>query len=206
MTNPVLEELVLKLRDPATNRRDFRDYLERIGLLMGYDISLMLDTEPKQVTTMLGVPAQHTICKTSPIVIAVLRAGLPFALGISKAYSDSELGFIAAERDEETLIPKTGYLGMPDIASQEVILADTMLATGGSVLACLDILERYSPKRIIVAGVIGSEPGISRISAERPDCIIRCASVDPLLDDKGYIVPGLGDAGDRAYGRKMRTC
>jgi len=202
MGNPILEELVLKLRDPGTNMRDFREYLERIGFLMGYEISAELEQVEKRVTTVLKEEAAHMTYKESPIVIGVLRAGLPFALGISKAYSDSEIGFIAAERDELTLKPKMGYLGIPEIMGKEVILADTMIATGGSVLACLDILESHHPKRIIVAGVIGSAQGVRRITSERPDCIIHCAAIDAKLNNKGYILPGLGDAGDRAYGAK----
>jgi len=202
MGNPILEELILKLRDPMTNMRDFREYLERIGFLMGCEISSELEQVDKRVTTPLKEEAIHMTYKESPIVIGVLRAGLPFALGISKAYSDSEIGFIAAERNELTLQPKLGYLGIPEIKGKEVILADTMIATGGSVLACLDILEKHHPKRIIIAGVIGATPGIKRITSERPDCKIHCAVIDPKLNDKGYILPGLGDAGDRAYGAK----
>jgi uracil phosphoribosyltransferase len=198
----LLEELVLRIRDPATGRKEFRESLERIGEHLGHLISHDFRPKPAQVTTVLGKDAVHWVPGEEVALVGVLRAGLPLLYGLQRAFPDAETGFIGAMRDEQTLKATLGYAALPDLKDRTVVLADTMLATGGSVIDCLKVIEARQPRRLIVATAIASQEGLDRVVTAYPQVSVYRAAVDPELNVKGFIVPGLGDAGDRAYGKK----
>ncbi|NNM43970.1 MAG: uracil phosphoribosyltransferase [Chlamydiae bacterium] len=150
----------------------------------------------------MGSTASHALCAEKPVLITILRAGLPLCYGVHKIFSDSEVGYLGMARNEETLQPKTDYIAIPNVRDKCVIIIDTMIATGGSILDAIRIVEKQGPKKIIVIGAIAAEAGIAKIVEYNPNIKIYAAAIDPQLNEKGYIIPGLGDAGDRCYGQK----
>ena len=199
----VFNELVYQIRDPKTNPAQFRRSLKKIGEYLAVQVLEELEQTETSIETLLGESATHTLCNEKPVLITILRAGVPLYLGVQKVFSDSESGFLGMARNEETLAAKTDYVALPDIEGKCVCIIDTMLATGGSILDAVKLIEKYKPKKIIIISAIASEPGIARIAEYNPDIKVYAAAVDPTLNEKGYIVPGLGDAGDRCYGLKI---
>jgi uracil phosphoribosyltransferase len=194
--------LIYQIRDPQTNSADFRDALEKIGEYMAIQVASELDTQEFTIKTLTGVEAKETLITETPVLVTMLRAGLPLTYGFQKIFPHSEVGFIGMARNEETLKADIGYIALPDMKDRTVIICDTMLATGGSFIDAIKIVEAYQPKKIICVAAIAAEPGIARIREYNPEIKIYAMAVDPILNDVGYIVPGLGDAGDRAYGNK----
>lgn len=205
LLSSVPDELIFAIRDPKTDRKKFRDTLESIGEYVALDVLNALPTKKISLQTITGESATHFLCDTIPVLITILRAGLPLHRGIEKVFPLSEVGFFAISRNEETLESKIQYTSLPNLKDRYVILSDTMLATGGSILNAIRVIQSYNPKKIFVVTALGSRFGVDRVSQEYPNVIIFTAAIDPCVNDKGYIVPGLGDAGDRAYGEKYTT-
>lgn len=199
-----IDQLVYEIRDPKTESAHFRQSLEKIGEYLALDILEELPTEQVQIETLTGEKASHNIAKETPVLITILRAGLPLNAGIQKVFSKANVGFLAMSRDEETLKAKVDYIGIPDVKDKIVIISDTMIATGGSLIDAIQIIEKYAPKQIFIVAAIACEPGIARITQHNPTIKVFAAAIDPALNHKGYIIPGLGDAGDRAYGNKVK--
>lgn len=197
-----LSELVYEIRNPKTTPESFRSALEKIGEHLAWDALDELETEETSVQTLTDATVLHRLVSESPVLVTILRAGLPLNAGVQKVFPNAEVGFIAMSRDEETLKADVGYVALPDLEGKTVILSDTMLATGGSLLDALKIIENKSPKKVLVITAIASKPGVERIAQYNPSVRIFAAAIDPTLNDKGFIVPGLGDAGDRSYGCK----
>ncbi|MBM3232543.1 uracil phosphoribosyltransferase [Candidatus Pacearchaeota archaeon] len=202
INNPAIENLLLNLRNPGTNSKNFRESLEKIGEYLGYEISLGLETMEKYILACLEEVAKHRTLKQSPVLITILRAGLPLHRGLQNVFPDSESGFIGAMRDEGTLKSKIYYSAIPDIKDKETIIVDTMLATGGSLIDCAELLKQRNPRSISIVSAMASKEGIDRMIRYDSNIKVTIAAIDPMLNDKGYIVPGLGDAGDRIYGKK----
>jgi uracil phosphoribosyltransferase len=201
--NPIMDALVLSLRDPATSSAGFRTALRRVGSYLGYEIARSLPTKEAFVTTPLGAASTQRVLADQPVIVAILRAGTPLMEGLLDAFPGAEAGYVGAARDERTLQPTLSYAGVPSLDGKTLILADTMIATGGSIVATFDLLKRYgSPTSTVLVGALAAQPGIERIVRERPDVFIYLAALDPGLNNEGYIVPGLGDAGDRSFGAK----
>ncbi|MBS0651339.1 MAG: uracil phosphoribosyltransferase [Verrucomicrobia bacterium] len=198
----VLNQLVYEIRNPETKGEDFRKALEKIGEYLAIEVMDLLEQKKVDVETLTNASATHFLLEEQPVLVTILRAGVPLCMGVHKVFPDAEVGFIAMSRNEETLLPDVEYVAIPDIKDKSVILADTMIATAGSILDAIKIIEARGPKKIYIIGAIAAEPGIQRIKQAYPSVHIIAAAVDPTLNEKGYIVPGLGDAGDRAYGRK----
>ena len=150
----------------------------------------------------MQVEARHNLIDEDIVLVTILRAGLPLFNGVFKVFPDAEAGFFAMQRNEKTLIASIDYVALPPLENKTVIIADTMLATAGSMLNAIKIVEKKNPKQIILVSAIAAQDGIDRILEYNPDIKIYPAYVDPVLNDVGYIVPGLGDAGDRCYGIK----
>lgn len=201
----VPDQLILTIRDPRTNRKKFRDTLENIGEYLALDVLNALPSKKIYIQTMTGEMATHVVCDEIPILITILRAGLPFHAGIQKVFPHSEVGFFAISRNEQTLQAKIQYVSLPNLKDRYVILSDTMLATGGSILNAIRVIQNYSPKKIFVVTALASRSGLRCISEEYSNVVIITAAIDPQINAQGYIVPGLGDAGDRAYGEKYIT-
>lgn len=202
--NPAISQLLYEIRKPETGPKEFRESLEKIGEYLAFEVATGLRTQTAEVTTLTGGTAAHSLCGETPVLVTLLRAGVPLCAGVEKIFSDSPVGFIGIARNEETLLPEHNYVSLPEIEGRTVIVIDTMLATGGSFLSAIEIVKPYRPARIILIAAIAAEPGIAKIRSLYPDLEIHAAGIDPILNGKGYIVPGLGDAGDRAYGAKMK--
>lgn len=197
-----LNQFVYEIRDPKTDAAHFRAALEKIGEHLAYDVLEELPTKEAVIQTLTGAEAKHLLLDETPVLVTILRAGLPLNAGVQKVFPNAEVGFLAMSRNEETLKAEVDYIALPELKGKTVILSDTMLATGGSLLDAIQILEQRGAGKIFVIAAIASKPGIERISSYNPAIRIFAAAVDPSLNDKGYIIPGLGDAGDRSYGKK----
>jgi len=205
----VFSQFMAEIRDVAIQKDSmrFRRNLERVGEVMAYEISKKLEYTHQSVTTPMGV-SECSVLKSQPVLATILRAGLPLHQGLLNYFDQAENTFISAYRihheDDDEFDVKVEYLASPDLQGKTVILCDPMLATGSSmVLAYKALLERGRPAQVHVAAVIASEQGILRVQDNLPaDTTIWVGAVDKELTSRSYIVPGLGDAGDLAYGSK----
>lgn len=199
--HPLIQHRLAILRDRKTSVSLFRRALRECGALMAYEISRDHPTEPVQVQTPLE-PAEGRMLAAPVVLIAILRAALGMVEGMAEIFPEAAIGHLGMYRDHETLQPVWYYTKLPaDLDSRPLILVDPMLATGGSIVAALEELEtRTELHRIKIATLIAAPEGIARVREKYPDVPIFAAAVDRQLNEKGYILPGLGDAGDRQYG------
>ena len=206
----ILNKFLLELRSVSIQKdaMRFRRNIERIGEVLGYELSKNLVFEPKEVTTPLGVKPTE-IPANDVVLCSILRAGLPLHNGLLNYFDDAENAFISAYRhhpnnDEEFEIV-VEYFASPSIDGKTLLLVDPMLATGRSLVAVYEAIKKYgTPKKIQIVSVIGSKEGVEYIAAFFPENTdLWIADIDETLNDKGYIVPGLGDAGDLAFGAKI---
>ncbi|GHE43112.1 uracil phosphoribosyltransferase [Sphingobacterium griseoflavum] len=205
--NSIANHYLVELRDIniQKDRLRFRRNLERLGEITAYEISKTLAFTPSSVDTPLGV-ASHNVLEQQPVLATIIRAGLPFHQGLLNVFDRADSAFIAAYRHTkksgEIEIHKK-YSNTPNLDNRVVIIADPMLATGQSlVLCCKELLAEYAIKELHIAVVIASEEGIEHVRAFLPDAHLWVGAVDKEMTSKAYIVPGLGDAGDLAYGNK----
>ena len=207
--NSILNKFIAEIRD-VTIQKDtmrFRKNIERIGEILAYEISQSLVYENKVVTTPLGTKIVP-IPKSDIVLCSILRAGLPLHNGLLNYFDDAENAFISAYRNhinETEFEIKVEYFASPNLDGKTLILADPMLATGQSIVSVYEGLKKHgTPKEIILACVIGSNEGIKLLEKQFPSSTkLWIATVDNKLNHKGYIVPGLGDAGDLAFGEKL---
>lgn len=197
-----LNQLVYDIRNPNTEGMRFRETLETIGEYLALNVLEELSKEEQTIYTLTGREATHTLVSETPVLVTILRAGLPLNAGVHNVFPDAKVGFLGMSRNEKTLRATTDYIALPDLKDRVVIISDTMLATGGSLLQAIKLIEESEPKKIYIITAIASSAGIDLISNYNPDIKIFAAAIDPELNDKGYIIPGLGDAGDRCYGKK----
>lgn len=206
----ILNKFLLELRSVSIQKdaMRFRRNIERIGEVLGYELSKNLVFEPKEVTTPLGVKPTE-IPANDVVLCSILRAGLPLHNGLLNYFDDAENAFISAYRhhpnnDEEFEIV-VEYFASPSIDGKTLLLVDPMLATGRSLVAVYESIKKYgTPKKIQIVSVIGSTEGVEYIADFFPENTdLWIADIDETLNDKGYIVPGLGDAGDLAFGAKI---
>lgn len=207
----IANKFVAQLRDISVqkDRLRFRRNVERLGEILGYELSKSLRYGRENVTTPLG-EVQMNIPKEEIVVCSILRAGLPLHTGLLNYFDDAENSFISAYRhhpyDDEEFEILVEYLASPSLEGKILILADPMLATGSSFVNVLQALETMGiPKEIHLVSVIGAQEGIEYVSKEYPENThLWIATIDEKLDEKGYIVPGLGDAGDLCFGPKRQ--
>jgi uracil phosphoribosyltransferase len=207
--NSLVSVYISELRDVNVqlDRMRFRRNLERLGEIFAYEISKVLDYETKDIVTPLGI-APMAVLSDQPIIATILRAGLPVHQGILNYFDQAENSFVSAYRKhhkDNSFEIKVEYLSSPSIDGKVVILCDPMLATGQSMfLAYKAMLQRGKPKHIHIVGLIASQEGVNYVKSHFPDnTTIWLGAVDDELTAKSYIVPGLGDAGDLAYGEKL---
>jgi uracil phosphoribosyltransferase len=199
-THPLVLHKIALLRDQRTDPKKFRELMRELAVLMAYEATADLATEEVAVTTPLGQAQGHRLQERVGL-IPILRAGLGLVEGIWNLMPNAEVWHIGLFRDEQTLEPVEYYNRLPITPTVDVCLVlDPMLATGGSAVAAVDILKRWQAKRIKFVGVIAAPEGIQNLSTHHPDIPIHLAAVDERLNDVGYILPGLGDAGDRLFG------
>ena len=203
MDHPLLQHKLSILRDENTGVKDFREVVSEIATLMCYEATRDLPLEEVEIKTPITTAKFKTIAGKKLAIVPVLRAGLGMVDGILTLIPSAKVGHIGLYRDPDTLEPVEYYCKMPnDIAEREVIILDPMLATGGSASAAIQFIKNYEVKNIKLMKIIAAPEGIQRVHHDHPDVDIYCAALDEKLNDHGYIVPGLGDAGDRIFGTK----
>lgn len=203
LDHPLLQHKLSILRDETTGVKDFRQVVSEIATLMCYEATRDLPTEEIEIQTPVAKAKVKTISGKKLAIVPVLRAGLGMVDGILTLVPSAKVGHIGLYRDPQTLEPVEYYCKMPtDISERDVIILDPMLATGGSASAAIQFLKNYEVRHIKLMNIIAAPEGIARVQKDHPDVEIYCAAVDECLNDHGYIVPGLGDAGDRIFGTK----
>ena len=202
MDHPLIHHKLALIRDENTGTKDFRQTVSEIGMLMAYDVTRNLPTSDIEVKTPVGI-AHCKKLSSEVVIVPIIRAGLGMVDGITTLIPTAKVGHVGMYRDEKTLEPHQYYAKFPGIiADAEVLIVDPMLATGGSVSQTITLLKERGVKNISYVGLVGAPEGVKRVQKEHPDVDIFLASLDEKLNDKGYIVPGLGDCGDRLYGTK----
>ncbi len=201
--HPLIQHKLSILRDENTSSKVFRELISEIAMLMCYEATRDLPLEEIDVKTPVAVAKCHRIAGKKLAVVPILRAGLGMVDGMVSMMPNVKVGHIGLFRDPETLQPVKYYFKMPaDIAERDVIVVDPMLATGGSASAAITFLKEAGAKHIKLMSIIGAPEGVDYMQATHPDVDIFVAALDDHLNDHGYIVPGLGDAGDRIFGTK----
>ncbi len=201
--HPLINHKIAILRNKDTSMKEFRELVEEITTLMAFESLKDIPTTEIMVTTPLETTKQTVVMEKSVVVVPVLRAGLGMVNGIHTLLPTAKVGHIGLYRDEETLQPCEYYCKLPEgIESKTVIVLDPMLATGGSAVAAIDMLKKRGCKTIKQMSIIAAPIGIETLAKAHPDVQIYVATVDRQLNENGYILPGLGDAGDRLFGTK----
>ena len=209
--NSLLNHWVAELRDVhvQNDRMRFRRNIERIGEVAAYELSKTLRFKTVDVTTPLGI-ASTSLLEEQPVLGTILRAGLPLHQGLLNYFDKADNAFISAYRkhhSDGSFEISLEYISCPDLNNRVLILCDPMLATGASIVETIQAIQKtYTPSQIHIVVTIASQKGIEHVEKELgADISIWCAAIDPILNDKSYIVPGLGDAGDLAFGSKMQS-
>ena len=203
LDHPLLQHKLTILRDERTGVKDFREVVSEIATLMCYEATRDLPTEEVTIKTPVATGTFRALAGKKLAIVPVLRAGLGMVDGILTLIPSAKVGHIGLYRDPDTLEPVEYYCKMPtDIAERDVIILDPMLATGGSASAAIQFIKNYDVKHIKLMNIIAAPEGVERIRKDHPDVEIYCAALDEKLNEHGYIVPGLGDAGDRIFGTK----
>jgi uracil phosphoribosyltransferase len=198
--HPVIRTKLTELRDFTADHVTFRMLLDEIAMLMTYEVTRDWPCQPKIVQTPLEKMTGCALAR-SVTLVPILRAGLGMADGVLKILPDARMGHLGVRRDEATLEPIAYYQKLPpDIATSEVLLIDPMLATGGSALAAVSYLKQSGVTSMKFVCLVAAPEGIAALHRQHPEVPIYCAAIDRQLNDKGYILPGLGDAGDRIFG------
>ena len=203
LDHPLLQHKLSILRDETTGVKDFREIVNEVATLMCYEATRDLPLQDVEVQTPVAKAVTKQLAGKKLAIVPVLRAGLGMVEGILTLIPSAKVGHIGLFRDPETLEPVKYYCKMPtDIAERDVIILDPMLATGGSASAAIQFIKNYDVKHIKLMNIIAAPEGVERVRKDHPDVAIYCAALDEKLNEHGYIVPGLGDAGDRIFGTK----
>lgn len=201
--HPLISHKITLLRDVNTGSKQFRELIEEIAMLMGYEALRDLPVKEVEITTPIAQTKSKAIAGKKLAIVPILRAGLGMVNGILALVPSAKVGHIGLYRDHETLEPHEYYCKLPDdIENRLVIILDPMLATGGSGSAAIDFIKQRGCANIKFMSIIAAPEGIKRLSEAHPDVQIYCGCVDKCLNENGYIIPGLGDAGDRIFGTK----
>lgn len=203
MDHPLIQHKVSLMRCKDTGTKEFRELLEEVAMLMAYEVTRDLPLTDIEVETPICKCTAKEIAGKKLAIVPILRAGLGMVDGITKLVPSARVGHIGLYRDPQTLEPVEYYCKLPnDIQERDIILLDPMLATGGSSVAAITFLKKRGCKSIKLMNLIAAPEGIARVQKEHPDVDVFVAAVDEKLNEHGYIVPGLGDAGDRLFGTK----
>ena len=203
MDHPLVAHKLTILRDKDTSVKDFREIVSEIGMLITYEATRDLPLTEKEVETPICKTTAPTLKGKKFAVVPILRAGLGLVDGVLRMVPSARVGHIGMFRDEETLEPHVYFCKLPkDVAERDIMMVDPMLATGGSADAAISALKERGCNNIKLMVLVAAPEGIARIQSSHPDVDIFCGVVDKGLNERGYIVPGLGDAGDRIFGTK----
>lgn len=199
--HPLVQHKVSLLRDVSTGRKLFRELVDEVGMLLAYEVTADLDLEEREVRTPLTETVGWEVDRDAPVLVPVLRAGLGMVEGFRRLMPFLTVGHVGLERDEETLEPKDYYYKIPPRAGERMfIVLDPMLATGGTAVEAVHSLKESGARDLRFVCIVAAPEGVRRMEEEHPEVPVYAAALDPGLDERGFIVPGLGDAGDRLYG------
>lgn len=203
VNHPLVQHKISIIRDKNTSVKEFRELVQEIAGLMAYETTRTLALEDIIVETPITQTVGKTLQGKKLAIVPVLRAGLGMVEGILRLIPNAKVGHVGLYRDPNTLNPVEYYCKLPnDIEDRDIYILDPMLATGGSAVAAIDLVKRHGGKRISLVNLIAAPEGVNKVHDSHPEVDIYVASMDERLNDHGYIVPGLGDAGDRLYGTK----
>ncbi len=201
--HPLIQHKLSIMREKDTSVKEFRELVSEIAQLMCYEVTRDLPLEEIEIETPVAKAKVKRISGKKLAVVPILRAGLGMVDGMLTLVPNAKVGHIGLYRDPATLEPVKYYCKMPtDIAERDVIIVDPMLATGGSATAAISFMKEFGCKHVKLMCIIGAPEGVKRVQNDHPDVDIFIAALDEKLNDHGYIVPGLGDAGDRIFGTK----
>ena len=201
--HPLIQHKLTLLRDKNTGSKDFRTLVSEIAALMCYEATRNLPLEEVEIETPIQKTKANVISGKTLAFVPILRAGTGMLDGVLSLVPSAKVGHIGMYRDEETALPVPYYCKLPsDIEAREVIVLDPMLATGGSAIDAISQIKQYNPKSIKFMGIIAAPEGLKALTDAHPDVDVYCAALDERLNEHKYIVPGLGDAGDRIFGTK----
>lgn len=202
LNHPLITHKLTQMRNKNTCTKDFRENLDEIAELMAYEVCRDLPTQPVEIETPIGPCTGYELAK-EVVIVPILRAGIGLLDGIRRLVPTAKVGFIGLYRDEETLEPHEYFAKFPKNLDESIVMVvDPMLATGGSAVAAIDMMKQRGAKQIKLVCLVGVPEGVKAVQKAHPDVDIYLAAMDDHLNDVGYIVPGLGDAGDRIFGTK----
>ena len=203
INHPLILHKLAFIRSKETGSKDFRELVEEVSMLMAYEVTRDLSTEEVEIETPICKTKCQMLSGKKVAIVPILRAGLGMVDGMLKLIPAAKVGHIGLYRDEETLQPVEYFCKLPqDIAERDIIVVDPMLATGGSAADAITMLKKRGAKNLRLMCLISSPEGIEFVQNAHPDVDIYVAGIDEKLNEHGYIVPGLGDAGDRLFGTK----
>ena len=201
--HPLIQHKLSVMREKDTSSKEFRELVSEIAQLMCYEVTRDLPLEEVEIETPVAKAKVKRIAGKKLAVVPILRAGLGMVDGMLNMIPNARVGHIGLYRDPETLEPVKYYCKMPtDVAERDIIIVDPMLATGGSAVAAITFMKEYGCSHIKLMCLIGAPEGVEKVQESHPDVDIYIAALDEKLNEHGYIVPGLGDAGDRIFGTK----
>ncbi|WP_373702026.1 uracil phosphoribosyltransferase [Weissella soli] len=199
--HPLIQHKLTIIRDKNVGTKEFREIVDEIASLMAYEVTRDLPTEDVEVETPVAITVKKQLAGKKLAIVPILRAGLGMVDGIMKLIPAARIGHIGMYRDEESLEPIEYFIKLPeDIDQREVLVVDPMLATGGSANMAIDALKKRGAQTIKLITLVSAPQGVEAVQAAHPDVDIFTAGLDEKLNEHGYIVPGLGDAGDRLFG------
>lgn len=203
MDHPLIQHKISMMRAATTGVKEFRELASEVAELMGYEVTRSLPLKQVEIETPVGIAKTNVISGKKLAIVPILRAGLGMVDGMLSLVPNAKVGHVGLYRDPETLKPVEYYCKLPvDIQERDIIILDPMLATGGSGSAAISFLKEKGCKNIQFMCILASKTGVERLTSDHPDVPLYCGAMDEKLNDHGYIVPGLGDAGDRLFGTK----
>ncbi len=203
VSHPLIQHKLTMLRDKNTSSKDFRELVREIAMLMAYEVTRNLPLEEIEIETPITKSTGHILAGEDIAIVPVLRAGLGMVDGMLDLIPNAKIGHIGLYRNEETLQPVEYYCKLPkDIENRIVIITEPMLSTGGSMIGAIELLKQHGAKKIKSIHLVCAPEGLAKVTEAHPDVEIYTAAIDEKFNDIGYIVPGLGDAGDRLFGTK----
>ena len=201
--HPLIQHKLTYIRDKNTGTKEFRELVDEVATLMAFEITRDLPLEEVEIETPVGKATSKTIAGKKVALVPILRAGLGMVDGMLKIIPAAKVGHVGLYRDPETLTPVEYYVKLPaDVEEREFIVVDPMLATGGSAVDAISAIKKRGAKNIKFMCLVAAPEGVKAVEEAHPDVDIYLATMDEKLNDKGYILPGLGDAGDRIFGTK----